>query len=139
MSERELKVVREVLELVERHGLSQMEWEADGVKIVVSADTVAESAPVEAAPPDYSEMENVRLLTAPLTGTFYRSATPDTPPFIEVGQSVEVGDTIGVLEAMKVFNEVPAEVGGTVLNIPAQSGTLIQRGDPLVVLQEDAA
>lgn len=139
MSERELKVVREVLELVERHGLSQMEWEADGVKIVVSADTVAESAPVEAAPPDYSEMENVRLLTAPLTGTFYRSATPDTPPFIEVGQSVEVGDTIGVLEAMKVFNEVPAEVGGTVLDIPAQNGTLIQRGDPLVVLQEDAA
>ena len=139
MSERELKVVREVLELVERHGLSQMEWEADGVKIVVSADTVAESAPVEAAPPDYSEMENVRLLTAPLTGTFYRSATPDTPPFIEVGQSVEKGDTIGVLEAMKVFNEVPAEIGGTVLNIPAQSGTLIQRGDPLVVLQEDAA
>ena len=139
MSERELKVVREVLELVERHGLSQMEWEADGVKIVVSADTVAESAPVEAAPPDYSEMENVRLLTAPLTGTFYRSVTPDTPPFIEVGQSVEVGDTIGVLEAMKVFNEVPAEIGGTVLNIPAQSGTLIQRGDPLVVLQGDAA
>ena len=139
MSERELKVVREVLELVERHGLSQMEWEADGVKIVVNADTVAESAPVEAAPPDYSEMENVRLLTAPLTGTFYRSATPDTPPFIEVGQSVEVGDTIGVLEAMKVFNEVPAEIGGTVLNIPAQSGALIQRGDPLVVLQEDAA
>jgi acetyl-CoA carboxylase biotin carboxyl carrier protein len=68
-------------------------------------------------------------------GVFYRSPDRDAPPFIEVGDMVEVGQVVGLIEAMKVFSEVPSEVAGRVLEIPARSGTLVQPGDPLVILE----
>jgi acetyl-CoA carboxylase biotin carboxyl carrier protein len=83
------------------------------------------------------EPENRIALVSPMVGVFFRASGPDSPPYVEVGDHVEVGQTIGVMEAMKVFSEIPAECAGTVLEIPAQNGQLVRPGDPLVFLMPD--
>lgn len=72
---------------------------------------------------------------APLIGVFYRAASPDGPPFVEVGDIVSEGETVCIVEAMKVFNEIKAEWRGRVVAIPAENGALVQAGDPLIVLE----
>jgi acetyl-CoA carboxylase biotin carboxyl carrier protein len=72
---------------------------------------------------------------SPLIGVFYRAASPDAPPFVEVGDLVEEGQTVCIVEAMKVFNEIKAEWRGRVVAIPVESGRLVQAGEPLVVLE----
>ena len=76
-------------------------------------------------------------LTAPMVGVFYRSDKPGGPPFVNVGERVALGQTIGLIEAMKVFSEVPAEHAGIVVAAPAQDGQLVQSGTPLLVLQRE--
>lgn len=76
-------------------------------------------------------------LTSPMVGVFYRSDKPGAAPFINVGERIAVDQTIGLIEAMKVFSEVPAEHAGIVVAIPAQDGQLVQAGTPLVILQKE--
>ncbi len=72
---------------------------------------------------------------SPLIGVFYRAAAPDAPPFVELGDLVSEGQTVCIVEAMKVFNEIKAEWRGRVVAIPVSTGALVQAGDPLVVLE----
>lgn len=76
-------------------------------------------------------------LESPMVGVFYRSEKPGAPPFVTIGQHVSVGQTIGIIEAMKVFSEVPADHAGVVVAIPAQEGQLVQAGSALVILQQE--
>jgi len=71
---------------------------------------------------------------SPMVGVFYRSSGPDTQPYVDVGDPVEVGQIIGLIEAMKVFSEVPSEVAGTVAEILAHNGQLVRPGEPLMFL-----
>ncbi len=71
---------------------------------------------------------------SPLIGVFYEAPAPDAVPFVEVGDVVAEGQTVCIIEAMKVFNEIKAEWRGRVVAIPAENGALVQAGDPLVVL-----
>lgn len=71
---------------------------------------------------------------SPMVGTFYSSANPDTPPFVKVGQVVKAGDTIGIIEAMKMFNQIEADVSGTVTAVIAQSGHPVEYDEPLFVI-----
>ncbi len=77
-------------------------------------------------------------LTAPLTGVFYRTSAPGTPPFAEVGDRVEAGAVVGLIETMKIFNEVLAERGGRIVAILAESGQLVHAGDALMTIEETA-
>jgi acetyl-CoA carboxylase biotin carboxyl carrier protein len=72
---------------------------------------------------------------SPLAGVFYASPSPTSPPFVQVGETVSVGQVVCIVEAMKVFNEIKAEVGGTVVEIPPKNGQLVKKGDPLVRLR----
>jgi acetyl-CoA carboxylase biotin carboxyl carrier protein len=148
-----LDEIRRLLGLFDRNSLSELEVEEDGVKITLRrhapstmqepmvaipagnpefAHVVSEevSAPEEQALPS-----NVIEILSPMTGVFYRTPAPTEPLFIEIGDEVQVGQTVGIIEAMKVFSEVPADVAGRVVAIPAQSGELIQQGKPLVILE----
>lgn len=71
---------------------------------------------------------------APIMGVFYRSSSPDAPPLVDVGDEVESGQAVGLIEAMKVFSEVKSEVAGRVVAIVAENRQLVQPGDPLVLL-----
>jgi len=78
---------------------------------------------------------NAVRIEAPVMGVFYRASAPDEPPLVEVGDGVEAGQPVGLIEAMKVFSEVLAEIAGTVRAIPAKNGALVHPGDPLVILE----
>lgn len=86
------------------------------------------------APP--SEAAEVSLaVMAPLTGVFYASPSPSSPNFVQPGDVVQPGQVVCIVEAMKVFNEIKTEIGGTVVAIPPKSGQLVKKGDPLVRLK----
>jgi acetyl-CoA carboxylase biotin carboxyl carrier protein len=76
-------------------------------------------------------------ITSPLTGVYYSASSPTSDPFIKVGDSVQVGQVVAIVEAMKVFNEVKSEVSGKVISIPAKNGDLVQKGDALVRIEPD--
>lgn len=72
---------------------------------------------------------------SPLIGVFYRAPSADAPPYVEIGDLVEEGQTVCIVEAMKVLNEIKAEWRGRVVAVPAENGKLVQAGEPLVVLE----
>ena len=74
------------------------------------------------------------VVRAPMVGTFYASPSPDKPPFVTVGQQVKAGDTLGIIEAMKMFNPIEAEVSGTVLKVIAENGQPVEFDEPLFVI-----
>lgn len=74
-------------------------------------------------------------IVAPLTGVFYGSPSPTSAPFAQVGETVQAGQVVCIVEAMKVFNEIKSEVSGTVLAIVAQNGQLVQKGEALIRVQ----
>ncbi len=80
--------------------------------------------------------DNVVVVTSPLVGTFYRSPAPGAPPFVEVGSEVKPGDTLCIVEAMKVMNEVKSETSGRVLQIKAEDGKLVEFGQVLFLLEK---
>lgn len=100
---------------------------------VVTA-AAAESAPAADNPSDTAEETDQKVIRSPLAGTFYRSSSPGEEPFISVGAQVHQGDVIGVVEAMKLFNEVKATEDGTVRVIMAEDGELVEYNQVLVVL-----
>jgi Biotin carboxyl carrier protein len=97
---------------------------------------VAENAPPSSAPAE-AEVTGIPI-EAPVMGVFYRASAPDEPPLVEVGDYVEVGQPIGLIEAMKVFSEVKSEYAGRVIAIVAQNKALVQPGDTLLILEGEA-
>ena len=69
-----------------------------------------------------------------MVGTFYATPSPDAPPFVEVGKAVKAGDTLGVIEAMKMFNPIEAEVSGTVVAILVESGQPVEFDEPMFII-----
>jgi acetyl-CoA carboxylase biotin carboxyl carrier protein len=96
------------------------------------------SAPSATAPPATTsgskDLPAGAILRSPMVGTFYASPNPESPPFVKVGQSVKVGDTLAVIEAMKMFNQIEADVAGTVVAVLASSGQPVEFDEPLFVI-----
>ena len=88
-------------------------------------------AAAPADPPDTAPDPSVAIV-APLTGVFYPAASPSSPPYVQVGDTVQAGQIVCIVEAMKVFNEITAEVAGTVKSVQAQSGQLVHAGEALI-------
>jgi len=79
--------------------------------------------------------ENQKLVTSPMVGTFFRAASPDSNPFVEEGDSVRKGQTLCIIEAMKMMNEIEANAGGRVVRILCENGQPIEYGQPLMILE----
>lgn len=95
-----------------------------------AAATVQASAPVTNEAP--AEVKNGTPITAPMVGTFYASPSPDAEPFAKVGQSIKSGDVVCIIEAMKLMNELEAEVGGKILEICVENGEPVEFGQVLM-------
>jgi acetyl-CoA carboxylase biotin carboxyl carrier protein len=114
---------------------------AQSSKNPIPVSPAAQKAEVKEMPKRGKQGRTVAV-RSPLIGVFYRAAAPDAPAFVDVGDTVSEGQTVCIIEAMKVFNEIKAEWRGRVVAIPAENGALVQAGDPLVVLEfltEEAA
>lgn len=148
--------LRRLAELLEKHDLTELRYEQGDVRVTLRTaayfrqqGATVSAIPMAASPAepaddvvldgdgsgDDSEVAapGVRI-EAPIMGVFYRSASPADPPFVEVGDSVEVGQAVGLIEAMKVFSEVKSDFAGTVREIPVTNKALVQPGDALVIL-----
>lgn len=105
----------------------------------VAAPAMPMSSPVQAATggspkPASPDLPAGHVVRAPMVGTFYTSPAPDKPAFVSVGQAVKAGDTLGIIEAMKMFNPIEADVSGTVLAIQCDSGQPVEFDQPLFVI-----
>ncbi|TXI45447.1 MAG: acetyl-CoA carboxylase biotin carboxyl carrier protein [Lysobacter sp.] len=103
-----------------------------------AAPTMPMASPVEAAtggtPRPGSDLPDGHVVRSPMVGTFYASPSPDKPAFVKVGQMVKQGETLGIVEAMKMFNPIEADVSGTVLAIQCESGQPVEFDQPLFVI-----
>jgi acetyl-CoA carboxylase biotin carboxyl carrier protein len=96
------------------------------------AARLATAGEADAAP---SISENQRLVTSPMVGTFYRAPTPDAPPYVEEGSSVRKGQTLCIIEAMKMMNEIEAEMAGRIVRILCENAQAVEYGQPLIVIE----
>lgn len=138
--------IRRLARLVELHQLSELRFEEDDLRItlrttppgVPATSAVAPVAPAlgfTAPAPTASVAEPVgKPIEAPIMGIFYRSPAPGSPSFVEVGDLIEAGQPVGMIEAMKTFSEVLAEFPGRVAAVPAENGKMVQPGDALVLV-----
>ena len=135
-----LDEVRRVLEHVRASDATQVEVAAEGFRLRLVRRPGRVMVPVEARLAASVEVAaDGTPLVAPLTGVFYHAATPGGPPFVSVGDVVAPGAVVGLIETMKIFNEVLAERGGRITAILAESGQLVHDGDALMTIEDAAA
>lgn len=124
-----VKVGDAVYELVRREAGAQIVAPAAHAPVAAPAAPASAAGAAQAAPP------NVKRVTAPLTGVFYRSPSPDADSFVNQGDRVEAGDVVCILEAMKLFNEIQSDYAGTILRIIPENGELVSQGEELFWIQ----
>ena len=145
----DLKTIKQVIDLMKRSELSEFEFEEDGFKLRLSRQSnnpvaqvmqsVAPVNPVAAAPAPASapaakekaEDPNVGIINSPMVGTFYGAPSPDSENFTDVGKKVDADSIVCIIEAMKVMNEIQADVKGTITEILVEDGEAIEFGQPL--------
>ena len=86
------------------------------------------------ATPGKKELPDGHVVRSPMVGTYYASPNPDAPPFVKIGQQVKAGDVLGIIEAMKMFNQIEADVSGTIAAVLASSGQPVEFDEPLFVI-----
>jgi acetyl-CoA carboxylase biotin carboxyl carrier protein len=123
----------EVSELEVKRGGIRVRVAKDGARVAANPPAVAAPHPAPAAPA--APVKELPTVNAPLTGIFYRAASPQTDAFVQVGSNVESGDVIGLIEAMKLFNEIRATVSGRVRRIFAENGQLVRAHQPLLEVE----
>ena len=149
----DLRKLKTLIELVESSGIGELEIQegeervritrgvAPGAVASAPAPVYATAAPsavpasaaVAEAPAVPAESEG-HLVKSPMVGTFYRSASPGAKPFVEVGDPVQVGDTLCIIEAMKLMNEIESDKAGVVKQVLVENGQPVEFGQPLVVI-----
>ncbi|HMH66678.1 MAG TPA: acetyl-CoA carboxylase biotin carboxyl carrier protein [Pinirhizobacter sp.] len=100
----------------------------------VAAAAAPVSAPAADSVPAASDLPAGHTVKAPMVGTFYAASTPGAPAFAKIGQQVKAGETIGIIEAMKMFNQIEADVAGTVLAILVENGQPVEFDEPMFVI-----
>ncbi len=136
-------LVAELLERLAHAEVSELEVKRGGVRVRVSKDgtRVAANAPVVAAATQgaptapTAPVKDLPTVNAPLTGIFYRASSPQTEAFVQVGSNVETGAVIGLIEAMKLFNEIRSTASGRVRRIFAENGQLVRAHQPLLEVE----
>ena len=160
----DLKDIQELIKFVAKSGATEVDLEIDNVKISIKSPakkkrgevdevtTIIQQAPAQvvAAPPvavppvavpvakttapTADDESNYITIKASMIGTFYRSASPESPPFLGVGDTIKEGDTICIIEAMKLFNEIESEVSGTIVKVLVDNASPIEFDQPLFLV-----
>jgi acetyl-CoA carboxylase biotin carboxyl carrier protein len=150
----DLRKLKTLIELVESSGIGELEVQEGEERVRITRASAGASPPVQtnhvyavpaAAPgpvvpptpvegPAPAIEPEGHFVKSPMVGTFYRAASPGAKPFVEVGDSVQEGDTLCIIEAMKLMNEIEADKTGVVKQILAENGQPVEYGQPLVVI-----
>lgn len=149
----DLRKLKKLIDLVEESGIAELELTEDGEKVRISRNFTAGTAqahapmhyavaaPAQAAQPaavaaavETPAVETGHTVKSPMVGTFYRASSPDAKPFVEVGDTVAVGDTLCIIEAMKLLNEIESDKAGVVKKILVDNGLAVEYGEPLFII-----
>jgi len=148
----DLRKLKTLIDLVSESNISELEIaEADGKVRIVKTPAAGPAAPAPApAPPVLSApafpgertvpepsppVPVGNVVKSPMVGTFYRSANPESEPFVEIGSVVKVGEPVCIIEAMKIMNEIEADAAGTIREILCENGQAVEFGQPLFVIE----
>ena len=151
----DLRKIKKLIDLLEESNLAELEIKEGeetvrlsripkGMVTTMSAAPPAHPVRVEpqaapalaapSAPAAENAMPEGHVVTAPMVGTFYASQNPESPAFVKVGQKVKAGDTLGIIEAMKMFNQIESDVAGTVLAVLVSNGQPVEFDEPMFVI-----
>lgn len=138
-------VYEQLLEFIDALSTSKFTectYEADGIKLYLKREeTVARTQEIQTVPTEPVQCESVKDETvkdivSPIVGVFYAAPSPDADPFVKVGDRVEKGQVIGIVEAMKLMNEIQSDISGVVTHIYAENGDGVEYGQPLIGVRE---
>jgi acetyl-CoA carboxylase biotin carboxyl carrier protein len=150
----ELKDIKAIIDLMKKNDLSVFEMEKDGfrlklqkgagdqalfaapalpqvIAVPAATGTAAQAGPATSAPAAPPAGAATKEIASPMVGTFYRAASPEAPPFVDVGREVNEDTVVCIIEAMKVMNEIKAEVSGVIAEVVAENGKPVQFGQAL--------
>ena len=152
----DLRKLKKLIDLVEESGIAELELTEEGETVRISRNFTTSGpaqqhyanyapaqynvAPQQAQAPqmavaaDAPVVEEGHAVKSPMVGTFYRSSSPDAKPFVEVGDTVAVGDTLCIIEAMKLLNEIESDKAGVVKKILVDNGLAVEYGEPLFII-----
>lgn len=146
MSEQDL--IRELAKLLDETGLTEIEVEREGMRVRVARQSVTHvvaasgggipaptAVPIPLAADVVDPAKHPGVVSSPMVGTAYRSPEPGAKPFVEIGSTVKIGDTLLVVEAMKVMNQIQAPRGGTVTQILFEDTQPVEYGAPLMIIE----
>ncbi len=152
------KRVKDLIKLMSDHGLTEIELVEDKAKIRLKRDFAPVGMPAMAGPlmpvPGYRDQgsaaqgalaggaapasaadDNLTAIKSPMVGTFYTAANPESEPFVKIGSSVDKDSVVCIIEAMKVFNEIRAEVSGVITRVMVQNGQAVEYNQPLFLIK----
>ena len=149
----DLRKLKKLIDLVEESGISELELTEGEEKVRISRAMapgaapvtqyvaapapapVAATAPAAVAPAAApAEAQAGQVVKSPMVGTFYRASSPDAKAFVDVGSSINTGDTLCIIEAMKLLNEIESEFSGTIKKIFVENGQPVEYGEPLFLI-----
>lgn len=151
-----IKEIKELLELMAEHNVSEIELEKDNMKVKLrkmpNGKIVMDHAPqmgtvmppmqailpsvaIPAVPAQPVVEEGVVIVRSPMVGTFYAAPAPDQSPYVSVGKLIKEGDVLCIIEAMKLMNEIKAETGGTISEILVQNGQTVEYDQPIMKIK----
>ncbi|HEX7810745.1 MAG TPA: acetyl-CoA carboxylase biotin carboxyl carrier protein [Burkholderiales bacterium] len=149
----DLRKLKKLIDLVQESGIAELEITEGEEKVRINrignamqttvmnmpqgaqmAAAPVAAAPAVAAAPEAPAAPEGHVVKSPMVGTFYRSSAPGSKPFVELGQSVNAGETLCIIEAMKLLNEIEADQGGSVKAILVENGQPVEYGQPLFII-----
>jgi acetyl-CoA carboxylase biotin carboxyl carrier protein len=146
----DLRKLKKLIDLVEESGISELELTEGEEKVRISRAMAPSAAPITqyvAAPAPVAapavaaapaaapaEVLDGQIVKSPMVGTFYRASSPDAKAFVDVGSSVSTGETLCIIEAMKLLNEIESEFSGTIKKIFVENGQPVEYGEPLFLI-----
>lgn len=153
----DIRKVKKLIELLEESGIAELEIREGEESVRISRGGNQPAGPVHyAAPPPSAaapapsqapsaaaetgaapaeDVPSGHVVESPMVGTFYTASAPGAAPFVEVGQRVSAGDTVCIIEAMKILNQIEADVGGTVKAVLVENGSPVEFGQPLMIIE----
>ena len=146
----DIKLIKQVVDLMKRSDISEFEFEEDGFKLRLSSKCadgpqIIQAVPAGQTPAPFPaattatgeaaavpvEEKGISIIKSPMVGTFYSAASPESPAFVKIGSKVSNDSVVCIIEAMKVMNEIQAEMSGTISELLVENGEAIEYGQPL--------
>ena len=146
-----IKEIKEMINLMNENGLVELEIEKDGMRIrlkktssgvegfsgpiVVERERIPELGQAQSSQAQEKSSVKTVEIKAPMVGTFYRAPAPEAPPHVEVGQTIECGQVICIIEAMKLMNEIKSEIKGKILEVMVDNAEPVEFGQPMFLIE----